>query len=146
MEADVLDDATFRLRLEGLLARSGLSQRGLSSAFGRDPGYVQALLGPARPSRARPTPDDLVRAADATGTPLVDFLEALWGIEPARLANELSTLGVESAAGLRLDTLTRAQRREVVDYVAFLTTRRAAQVPATRRAETIRPTTRPKHG
>ena len=76
---DVLDDATFRAQLADLLVRTGLSQRGLSAAFGRDPGYVQALLDPTRPSRARPTPDDLLRAADATGLTLVELLEQLWG-------------------------------------------------------------------
>lgn len=142
----MLDDATFRLRLEDLLARTGLSQRGLSAAFGRDPGYVQALLDPTRPSRARPTPDDLVRAADATGTPLVDLLEALWGIEPARLVNELSTAGVGSSSGFRLDALTHAQRREVADYVAFLADRRSDQVPTNRRAEPVRSSTGPERG
>ena len=117
---------------------TGISQRGLSAAFGRDPGYVQALLDPTRPSRARPTPDDLVRAADATGMTFVELLEAAWGIEPDRLADELATLGVGSSAGLRLDALTDAQRREVADYVAFLATRRSAQVRTDRRAATVR--------
>jgi transcriptional regulator with XRE-family HTH domain len=125
----MLDDATFRIRLSGLLARTGLSQRKLSEAFGRDPGYVQALLDPSRPSRARPTPDDLVRASEATGLTLVELLEAAWGIEPIRLAQELSILGVGNAAGLGLDRLSTLQRREVVDYVAFLVTRQRTPGP-----------------
>jgi transcriptional regulator with XRE-family HTH domain len=135
----MLDDATFRARLATLLSRIGISQRALSAVFGRDPGYVQALLDPTRPSRARPTPDDLVRAADATGTTFVELLEALWGIAPDRLADELATLGVARSAGAHLDTLTAAERREVADYVAFLATRRSAQVRTNQRAETVRP-------
>jgi hypothetical protein len=127
-ETAVLDDATFRTHLAALLGRTGLSQRGLSAAFGRDPGYVQALLDPTRPSRARPTPDDLVRAADATGTTLVELLEQLWGIEPGRLAGEVARLGVGRSIGPRFETLSDAQRQEVVDYVVFLGTRRSRQV------------------
>jgi hypothetical protein len=137
----MLDDATFRARLATLLSRIGISQRGLSAAFGRDPGYVQALLDPTRPSRARPTPDDLARAADATGMTFVELLEALWGIVPDRLADELAALGVGSSTGWRLDTLTAAERREVADYVAFLATRRSAQVRTLRRAGSVRPRT-----
>jgi transcriptional regulator with XRE-family HTH domain len=119
----VLDDAMFRTQLADLLVRTGLSQRGLSAAFGRDPGYVQALLDPTRPSRARPTPDDLIRAADATGITLVELLDKLWGIEPSRLAAEAARLGVGSSSGQRMDALSDQQRREVADYVEFLATR-----------------------
>ena len=121
----MLDDAMFRERLAALLARTGLSQRGLSAAFGRDPGYVQALLDPSRPSRARPTPDDLVRAADATGIPLVQFLEALWGIDPARLAGEVGALGMGSGFEGALAALGEPERTLVVDFVAFLAGRHA---------------------
>jgi hypothetical protein len=120
----VLDDAVFRTQLAALLTRTGRSQRGLSAAFGRDPGYVQALLDPTRPSRARPTPDDLVRAADVTGLTLVELLEQLWGIEPGRLAAEVARLVVSSSIGPALDALSDAQRGEVADYVTFLATRR----------------------
>ena len=85
----MLTDEEFRARLSALLERSGLSRRGLSAAMGRDPGYVAALLDPTRPSRARPTPDDLVRASDALRIPLVDLFEALWDIDRVRLAAEL---------------------------------------------------------
>jgi hypothetical protein len=132
-EADVLDDATFRAHLAGLLARTGLSQRGLSAAFGRDPGYVQALLDPTRPSRARPTPDDLVRAADATGTTLVELLEKLWGIEPGRLAGDVAMLDPGGSLGPRLDLLSAAHRQEVADFVEFLSTRSSGQVRRTLR-------------
>ena len=83
------DDDAFRRELQAVLKRSGLSMRQLSQAMGRDVGYVAALLDPARPSRARPTPIDLVRLSDATGIPLVELLEQLWDIDPARLRREL---------------------------------------------------------
>jgi hypothetical protein len=61
--------------------------------MGRDPGYIAAILDPTRPSRARPTPADLIRASDATGIAFVELLESLWGIERSRLADELGHLG-----------------------------------------------------
>src|SRR5271157_4439899 len=88
------DHEEFRTALRDILERSGLSMRALSAAFGRDPGYVAALLDPSRPSRARPTPADLLRASNATGIPFVELLAALWGIEPQRLADELAALGL----------------------------------------------------
>ena len=90
----MLTDDEFRTRLRDILAQSGLSMRALSAALGRDPGYVAALLDPTRPSRAHPTPADLLSASDATGIPFVELLEALWGIEPQRLADELALLGL----------------------------------------------------
>lgn len=119
------DDEAFRVRLRQLLERTGLSMRGLSAAFGRDPGYVAALLDPSRPSRAWPTPADLLRASDATGIALVELLELLWGVPPIRLAEELTRLGVGPAADPRLAGLDEASRQEVADFVSFLTTRRA---------------------
>src|SRR5664280_3590433 len=86
-------DDEFRARLRDVLTRSGLSMRALSAAMGRDPGYVAALLDPSRPSRARPTPADLLRTSDATGLGFVELLEALGGITPSRLAGELVGLG-----------------------------------------------------
>lgn len=131
-----LDDEAFRAALRVVLERSGRSMRSLSAAMGRDPGYVAALLDPSRPSRARPTPSDLVGASDATGVPFVALLEALWGIDPDRLAGELTTLGVGIASLVgreRFDALSDAERGEVVDYVEFLATRRLD------RARKIRP-------
>jgi transcriptional regulator with XRE-family HTH domain len=119
----------FRARLRDVLARSGLSMRALSSAFGRDPGYVAALLDPSRPSRARPTPADLIRLSDATGISLVELLEALWGIARARLAHELARDGLAERAGRRLDALTAAERAEVADFVDFLASRHTARSP-----------------
>jgi transcriptional regulator with XRE-family HTH domain len=116
-------DDEFRARLRDVLARSGLSMRALSAALGRDPGYVAALLDPSRPSRARPTPADLLRASDATGIPFVELLEALWGIEPSRLADELGRLGLGGSADPRLAGLTDAERTEVRDFIAFLASR-----------------------
>ena len=110
--------------IRAVLARSGLSMRALSAAMGRDQGYLAAYLDPARPSRARPTPDDLVAASDATGISLVELLEAVWGIDPRRLADELAVLGVGSELGARYEALSDAERAEVAEYIAFLATRR----------------------
>jgi hypothetical protein len=60
-------DDEFRAALREVLAQTRMSMRALSAALGRDPGYVAAHLDPTRPSRARPTPADLLRLADATG-------------------------------------------------------------------------------
>ena len=68
------DEEQFRAAMRDVLARSGLSMRALSAAMGRDPGYIAALLDPSRPSRARPTPADLVAASDATGIAFVELL------------------------------------------------------------------------
>jgi len=83
------DDETFRLLLREIVDGSGRSLRQLSLAMGRDVGYLAALLDPNRPSRARPTPTDLVGLSDATGIALVELLEQLWGIDRARLEREL---------------------------------------------------------
>jgi transcriptional regulator with XRE-family HTH domain len=116
-------DDEFRARLREVLARSGLSMRALSAALGRDPGYVAALLDPSRPSRARPTPADLLRASDATGIGFVELLEALWGIDPRRLADELTRLGVRDLRAGRKGDLTDVEWANVADYVAFLAAR-----------------------
>jgi transcriptional regulator with XRE-family HTH domain len=121
------DDEAFRAALRDLLERSGLSMRALSAAMGRDPGYIAALLDPSRPSRARPTPTDLLRASDATGIALVELLESLWGIERSRLAGELAGLGVVGSGQGSLERLTEAERMSVADYVAFLTSRRTGR-------------------
>ena len=129
------DDQAFRVALREVLSRSGRSMRQLSAAMGRDPGYIAALLDPTRPSRARPTPTDLLAASDATGIPFVELLRSLWGIDPERLAAELGGLGVV-IAGLvgreRFDSLSDAERREVVDFVEFLQTRRPGHRGRTR--------------
>jgi transcriptional regulator with XRE-family HTH domain len=116
-------DDEFRARLREVLARSGLSMRALSAALGRDPGYVAALLDPSRPSRARPTPADLLRASDVTGIPFVELLEALWNIDPRRLADELTRLGVRDLRAGRKGDLTDVEWANVADYVAFLAAR-----------------------
>ena len=113
-------DEAFRERLREVLDRSGLSMRALSGALGRDPGYVASLLDPTRPSRARPTPSDLLRASDATGIPFVELLDLLWEIAPARLATELGRLGIGGPLEGSLAGLDEADRRSVADYVAFL--------------------------
>jgi transcriptional regulator with XRE-family HTH domain len=127
-----LSDAEFRARLRDVLARSGLSMRALSAALGRDPGYVAALLDPSRPSRARPTPADLLRASDATGIPFVELLESLWGIEPQRLADELAVLGLGGSAATCVGMLSDAESAEVSDFVAFLSARHRKARPQPR--------------
>jgi hypothetical protein len=119
-----LSDEAFRERLRAVLARSGRSMRGLSGAMGRDPGYVAALLDPSRPSRARPTPADLLAASDATGLPFVELLAALWDIDPARLAGELDGLGLAGPAGRTASALSPADQRTVAAFAAFLVARR----------------------
>jgi hypothetical protein len=88
--------------------------------MGRDTGYVAASLDPSRPSRARPTPEDLLGASDAIGIPFVELLETLWGIPPSRLARELAGLGVAGPLAEHLDRLTETERVEVADFAAYL--------------------------
>jgi hypothetical protein len=97
--------------------------RALAAAMGRDTGYVAALLDPSRPSRARPTPTDLLAASDATGIAFVELLESLWGIERSRLTDELGRLGIGISGQPSLDRLTDAERREVADFADFLASR-----------------------
>lgn len=106
-----------------MLARSGRSMRALSAAFGRDPGYVAALLDPTRRPRARPTPADLVAASDATGIALVEWLSELWAIDPARLADELTSLGITGAPDHRLDGLPPSERALVIELIDTLAAR-----------------------
>jgi hypothetical protein len=119
------DDDAFRVALRGVLERSGRSMRQLSGAMGRDPGYVAALLDPTRPSRARPTPADLLRASDETGIPFVELLEALWGISASRLARELAAAGSGVPLGSVTEGLTAAELAEVRDFAAFVAGRRS---------------------
>ncbi len=121
------DDDEFRARFREVLKRSGLSMRALSHAMGRDPGYVAALLDPTRPSRARPTPADLLGASDETGITFVELLELLWEIPPSRLATELAELGVGMSLDERLGELSDAERSSAADYFAFLAARHAGR-------------------
>jgi transcriptional regulator with XRE-family HTH domain len=139
----MLTDDEFRARLRDILGRSGLSMRALSAALGRDPGYIAALLDPSRPSRARPTPADLLRALDATGIPFVELLEALWDVPAARLASELHALGLSGSADERLAGLSEEERRSVADYVAFLASRHRTRG---RRVASRRATAQPSGG
>jgi hypothetical protein len=123
-----LTDDEFRTGLRNVLARSGLSMRGLSGGMGRDPGYIAASLDPSRPSRARPTPADLLRASDATGIPFVELLETLWGIDPNRLVDELRSLGVVSPKAARGSGLSDADRAVVAEFADFLASRRARRL------------------
>ena len=118
-------DEAFRAALRAVLSRTGLSMRSLSAAMGRDPGYVAALLDPSRPSRARPTPDDLLAASDATEIPFVELLKMLWEIPPSRLAGELAALGLGAPSKGQLAGLSEAERASVADYTAFLAARHA---------------------
>jgi transcriptional regulator with XRE-family HTH domain len=117
------DDKEFRTALRTILERSGLSMRALSAAMGRDPGYIASLLDPSRPSRARPTPADMIRASDATGIAFVELLEALWGIKGSRLADELGRLRVSGSGQGAFDRLTGPERTSVAAYVGFLASR-----------------------
>jgi transcriptional regulator with XRE-family HTH domain len=117
-------DGEFRERLHEVLERSGLSMRALSGAMGRDVGYVAALLDPSRPSRARPTPADLLAASDATGIAFVELLESLWGIERSRLAGEVRSLEPAGLMGAQAGHLTDTDRRSLGDFAAFLAARR----------------------
>ena len=121
-----LTDPEFRARLQEILERSGRSKRQLSAGFGRDPGYVAALLDPTRPSRARPTPADLLAVSDATEIPFVELLERLWEISPERLRRELDQLGIGSTLGEGLAALPAEERASVADFVEFLGARRRA--------------------
>jgi transcriptional regulator with XRE-family HTH domain len=133
----MLTDDEFRAKLRDVLGRSGLSMRALSAALGRDPGYVAALLDSSRPSRARPTPADLLRASDATGIPFVELLDGLWGIESSRLADELAAIGLGGSTDPRLAGLSDAERAEVRDFVAFLAARRISRGRRRARAMTL---------
>jgi transcriptional regulator with XRE-family HTH domain len=121
------DDDEFRTALRTILERSGLSMRALSAAMGRDPGYIASLLDPSRPSRARPTPADMLRASDATGIPFVELLESLWGIKSSRLAAELGYLGLGGSGEGGLDRLTESERASVADFIAFLAARHSGR-------------------
>jgi transcriptional regulator with XRE-family HTH domain len=118
------DDDQFRAAIRDVLARSGLSMRALSAAMGRDPGYIAALLDPTRPSRARPTPADLLATSDATGIAFVELLESLWGISPDRLSDELRRLGQDGRPDQPMRRLTREERALVADFVDLLVARR----------------------
>ena len=122
-----IDEA--RAAIRDLLARSGLSMRALSGAMGRDADYIAAFLDPSRRNRARPTPEDLVAASDATGISLVELLDGVWGIPPDRLADELGVSG-GGALTETLAHLSPAQRREGVDFVRFLAARDDTPSPA----------------
>ena len=122
------DQEEFRAAIRDVLARSGLSMRALSAVMGRDPGYVAALLDPARPSRARPTPADLVAASDATGIAFIELLESLWGVERSRLAAECARLAPGGPLDRRIDALSCPERETVRDFIDFLLARREAGV------------------
>jgi hypothetical protein len=119
-----LSDDEFRRRLRAVLDRSGHSMRGLSGAMRRDPGYVAALLDATRPSRARPTPDDLLAASDATGLPIIELLEALWGIPRARLAEELSLAGDPGRSPDPGGPMSDQDKAALQAFAAFLAARR----------------------
>lgn len=132
------DEEEFRAALRDVLERSGLSMRALSAAMGRDPGYIAALLDPTRPSRARPTPADLVAASDATGIAFVELIESLWGIERSRLSAECARLDPAGPLDRRLDVISGPERESVRDFIDFLVARHEAgmgrrHTPARRR-------------
>jgi hypothetical protein len=91
--------------------------------MGRDTGYIAAILDPSRPSRARPTPADLLAASDATGITFVELLESLWGIGSTRLADEIGRLGVGGTGEGAFYRLGDSGRRQVADFARFLASR-----------------------
>jgi hypothetical protein len=113
----------FRRNLGDLVSRSGGSMRKLSAAFGRDPGYVASLLDPNRPTRARPTPTDLLRASDVLRIPFVELLECLWGIPQERLRSELHTDNLTANAVSDGDVLSEADLERLADYAQYLKAR-----------------------
>lgn len=119
-----LDDDRFREALRGVVRRSGRSMRALSLAMGRDPGYVAALLDPTRPSRARPTPADLVDLSDATGIPLVELFDTLWAIPVDRIMGEVSRHGCGERSDVSPEGLSSMDRRTIADLTDFLAARR----------------------
>jgi transcriptional regulator with XRE-family HTH domain len=121
------EEDEFRAAIRDVLARSGLSMRALSAAMGRDPGYIAALLDPTRPSRARPTPADLLAASDATGIAFVELLESLWGISRDRLTGELRGLGQVGGLDEPMRRLTRDERALVAGFVDLLVARRTSR-------------------
>jgi hypothetical protein len=131
-----IDEA--RAAMRDVLARSGLSMRALSAAMGRDADYVAAFLDPRRSTRARPTPEDLLAASDATGIPVVELLDAVWGISPARLADELG-MSDRGPLAEALARLTPAERGEVTDFAAFLAGRQGAPSAAAHTGTRRRP-------
>lgn len=114
--------------MRAVVDRSGRSLRSLSIAMGRDPGYLAALLDPSRPSRARPTPDDLLALSDATGIPFVELLETLWAIPAGRLAAELEQRPAGGAGAM--PGHTARDRRLLAEFAAFLEWRRSRDEPA----------------
>ena len=113
-----------RRELRNILETTGMSNRQLSLAMGRDAGYVSALLDPSRPSRARPTPTDLERLSDATGMPLTDLLERIWGIRSARLVEEIGRGEHAGSVRARIPDLTDDEMRDVVGYVEYVIRKR----------------------
>jgi hypothetical protein len=129
------DEQEFRAALRDVLERSGRSRRALSAAMGRDPGYIASLLDPTRPSRARPTPADLVAASDVTGIAFAELLESLWGVERSRLAAECARLDPGGPLDRRIDALSGPERKTVRDFIDFLLARQEA---GTARRQTAR--------
>jgi hypothetical protein len=131
-----IDEA--RAAIRDVIARSGLSMRALSAAMGRDADYIAAFLDPRRATRARPTPEDLLAVSDATGIPLVELLDTVWGIPPDRLADELGTSNRGPLADA-LARLTPAERGQVADFAAFLVDRHGAPTAAAHTGTRRRP-------
>ena len=115
-----------REELRNILETTGMSNRQLSLAMGRDAGYVSALLDPSRPSRARPTPTDLERLSDATGISLVNLLERIWGIPTSRLVEEVSRSELSESMRRRIPDLTDDEMSDVVGYVDYVIRKRDA--------------------
>jgi len=116
----------FQDYLRRQLKESGMSMRALSLAMGRDPSYVAQLLDPPpNRSRALPSPDELRLAAPLLGVPLVELLEQAYGITRVELEAELNTMAAHTGACAdELSDLTTVEREEVLDFVAYVKSKR----------------------
>jgi hypothetical protein len=116
----------FRDYLRQRLKETGAPMRALSIAMGRDPSYVAQLLDPPSDrSRALPSPDELRLAAPLLKVPLVELLEHAYGISRAELEAELNTMAAHTGACAdELSDLTTAEREEVLNFVAYVKSKR----------------------
>jgi hypothetical protein len=83
---------------------------------------VGTVLEDAQPRRADPVTSAPRLRWSGAGR-FGRLLEALWTVEPSRLADELAVLGLGASSDPRLNGLADAERAEVSDFVDFLAAR-----------------------
>jgi hypothetical protein len=66
----------------------------------------------------------LEQLSDATGIPLVQLLERIWGIASSRLAEEVTRGEISGALRERIPDLTDEEMRDVVGYLDYVVRRR----------------------